>query len=352
MRLVAALDRAESGGATGRPGKLAVGAIAAAAGLLLVSGCHFIGTSGSAAEPTGSGTITVAAAPGVADAPLFVGIKNDLFRQAGLDVKVINPPSFKAEIADLAAGRADIAFGDYADMFVAEQSSKLEIVANGYDAAPSVMEVLTLPGSGINSPADLVGRTVGTPEPQELQATGPKHAEPDSLESIAAWSVLSADNVDPTKVHWAAMPSSKLAGALGNSQVAAILATEPTIYDVESSYGAVPVLDAGTGNTASLPLDGYFTTASWAAKNATNMAAFKAALLKAQGDASQSAPVQSVLMHYANLGVQTADMVTLGTYPTTLQVPDLQRVANLMFLFNTLRNTLLVSSMIPRPASG
>jgi NitT/TauT family transport system substrate-binding protein len=147
------------------------------------------------------------------------------------------------------------------------------------------------------------------------------------------------------------MPSKSLAGALANHSVDAILATEPTIYTAESLQGAVPVLDSCTGDTASLPLDGYFTTASWAGKNSTNLAAFRGALLKAQADANQSAPVQSALMHYAGMGVQTASLVTLGTYPTALGVPDLQRVANLMFKFNaftTLQGPLVVSSMLPK----
>jgi NitT/TauT family transport system substrate-binding protein len=321
--------------------------------MLLVTGCQFFGSGGSAAEPTGSGTVTVAAAPGVANAPLFVGITKGLFSQAGLDVRVIPASSIKAELNDLASGHADIAFGDYADMFYAQKSkaANLSIVANGYNAAPSVMEVLTLPGSGINSAADLVGRNVGMAAPQEMPPTTPRHEEPDTLESIAAWSVLSADNVDPTQVHWTPMQTRNLVGALKVRRVAAILATEPTIYLAESQLGAVPVLDAGTGDTASLPLDGYFSTASWASKNSTNMAAFRAALQKAQGEANQSAPVQNALMNSAHMGVQTASLVTLGTYPTSLQAADLQRVANLMFLFNTFPNnsgTLEVSSMIPK----
>lgn len=353
MRLVSALDWAGSGGATGRRRKLAVSSFAATAGLLLVTGCQFLGSGGSAAEPTGSGTITVAAAPGVGDAPLFVGITKGLFSQVGLDVKVLPAPTFKAALRAVTSGHADIAFGDYADIFYTQQSkaANLSIVANGYNAAPSVMEVLTLPGSGINSPADLVGRNVGLAGPQVMPPTTPTHNEPDTLESIAAWSVLSADNVDPTKVHWTPKQTSDLVGALKVRKVAAILATEPTIYLAESQLGAVPVLDAGTGDTASLPLDGYFSTASWAAKNSTNMTAFRAAMQKAQGEANQAAPVQNALMNNAHMGVQTASLVTLGTYPTSLQAADLQRVANLMFLFNTFpvnSGTLEVTSMLPK----
>jgi len=321
-------------------------------GLVLVAGCHVLGTS-SAAAPTGSGTVTVAAAPGVADAALYIGIKDGLFQQAGLHVRVLpgSGTSVSSEVSQLQGGQADIAFGDYADMFYAQQrksSAGLKIVANGYDAAPSVMEVLTLPNSPITAPSDLAGKVIGTAEPQEMP---PSEQKPYSLDTVATWSVLSSDNVDPTSITWRPMPASNLISALKNGSVDAILATEPTIYQAESQLGAVPVLDSCTGATANLPLAGYFTDATYAKKNATNLAAFRAALLKAQADAGNATPVQGALMHYAGMNVQTASLVTLGTYPTALQEPDLQEVANLMFNFNAVppgAGTLNVSSVIAR----
>jgi NitT/TauT family transport system substrate-binding protein len=296
--------------------------------------------------------VTIAAPYEVADAPLFIGINDGLFRQAGLNVRVISEPSVNAEVAALRSGQADIAFGDYADMFYAQQQQaklQLNIVANGYDAAPNVMEVLALPGSHITSPAALKGKTVGTSEPQEMGTLRSK-AKPYSLDTIATWSVLSSDNVFPTTINWQPMQTSQLIGALQSGQVKAILATEPTIYLAESKLGAVPVLDSCTGATANLPLAGYFSDAAYAKGHATNLAAFRAALLKAQSNGSMSAPLQNALTKYDHLGVQAASLVTLGTYPTSLQEPDLQRIANLMFTFGTeptpTTGTLLVSSMV------
>jgi NitT/TauT family transport system substrate-binding protein len=316
------------------------------------------GTSSSAAAPTGSGTITVAATAGAGDAPLYIAIKNGLFRQQGLNVRVLPESSFRSEVSDLDSGRAQIAFGDYADMFYAQQQAQkkhqLNIIAEGYDAAPNVMEILTMPGTaanpGISTPAALSGKTVGTPEPQEIPRTTIKNKAPDSLETAAAWSVLSADNVAPTSITWDAMPTNQLVGALKSGRVNAILVTEPTIFTAESQAGAVPVLDAGTGTTANLPLDGYFSTAAYAAANATNVDAFQYALQKAQAEAAQSAPVQAILTSSAGLPGQTAALVTLGTYPTELQVADLKRVATLMFEFSMLPGTgqFNVSSMIPK----
>jgi NitT/TauT family transport system substrate-binding protein len=356
MWLVSARDRARCGGATGRPGRRAAVVTAAAAGLLLVAGCHVPGTSSYASGPTASGTVTVAAAPGVADAPLYIGIKDGLFRQAGLTVRVVPGGSVTSEVKALRTGQADIAFGDYADMFYAQEllktAPRLDIVANGYDAAANTVEVLTLPTSKITSPAGLAGKIIGTAEPQEMgpgQLCSNPCAKPYSLETVAAWSVLSSDNVPPQHISWLPMPASKLITALQSGQVDAILATEPTIYQAESQLGAVPVLDACTGATANLPLAGYFTSATYLKHNYAVLDAFRAALLKAQAAGGMSAPVQSALTQWAHLNAQTASLVTLGTYPTSLQPLDLQRIADLMFTWSVLPSgPLTVSSMIPK----
>jgi NitT/TauT family transport system substrate-binding protein len=354
MRLVSAPDQARRGGRVGRPGRRAAGVAATAAGLILVTGCHVPGFSSStAAGPTASGTVTVLAAPGVADAPLYIGLKDGLFSKVGLTVHVVSSPSVPAEVAALRKGTADIAFGDYANMFSAEEHSPaphLLAVADGYDAGPNVMEVLTLPGSAIVTPTDLENKVIGTAQSQEIPTHNAKHqSQPYSIDTVATWSVLTSDNVQVGKIAWDPMPASKLIGALQSHQVSAILATEPTIYQAESQLGAVPVLDACTGATANLPLDGYFTTSSYASRNPQVVAAFRGALAKAQAQAGMAAPLQTALTTSAGLEPQAAAMVTVGTYPTTLSAPNLQRVVNLMFDFGSLPKKLNVPSIVVKP---
>jgi len=353
MRLVSAPDRTRWGGRAGRPGRRAAGVAAAAAGLIALAGCHVPGFSSSAAAgPTASGTVTVAAAPGVADAPLYIGIRDGLFSRAGLTVHVVSGTSVPQEVAALGRGTADVAFGDYAAMFYAQEHQHalhLLALADGYDAGPNVMEVLTLPGSHIVQPSDLQGKTIGTAASQGVPTTSKDNqSQPYSIDTVAAWSVLSSENVQVGKVNWNPMPASSLIGALKTGRVAAILATEPVIYEAESQLGAVPVLDACTGATANLPLDGYFTTKSYAGRHAAVVAAFRAALEKAQGQASMAAPLQAALTKSAGLKPQAAAMVTLGTYPTTLSAQNLQRVVNLMFGFGSLPSTFNVSSIVAR----
>jgi NitT/TauT family transport system substrate-binding protein len=324
---------------------------AAATGLVLVAGCQVPGTGSSAGSGSAaSGTITVAATPGVADAPLYIGIRDGIFSRAGLTVRVVNTSSAQQGVAALRNGSADILFGDYADMFYAQEqnpSPHLLTVADGYDAGPSVMEILTLPGSKIVSPNDLAGKTIGTDLGQGMPRQGAGgRPRPYSQETLAAWSVLDSDNVDPTTIHWDPIPATKLLAALRFHQVDAILTTEPTIYAAESQLGAVPVLDACTGATANLPLYGYFTNKAYAERSGDKVTAFRAALQKAQAQASMAAPLQTALTKSTGLKPQTAALVTFGTYPTTLSAQDIQRVVNLMFFLNALSATLSVPSLV------
>ena len=148
-----------------RASRLALVALAVA---LAVSGCHVPGTSASGTGNSGSGQLTVGIVPGIDNSPLHVGLQGGVFRDHGLTVVVKTYSSLRPEFQALKSGSVDIAAGDYADFFYQQATShaSLHLVADGYDAAPNVMEVLTLPGSGITTPQGLEHKVVATPEPQ------------------------------------------------------------------------------------------------------------------------------------------------------------------------------------------
>ena len=343
MRLVPASARAQSDRRPARRVRVFAGVAAAAAVLTVVAGCRVPGMSGGTSAPQVSGTINVGAAPGVGVVPLYLALQSGAFRHTGLTVHVVTYSSISSELQDLQAGKIQVAYGDYANMFYAQAHAlaaggksglNMVIVADGYDAAPNTMEVLTLPNSGIVTPKNLQGKTIGTTEPQMMSMSNA--GQPYSLETVATQSVLTNDNVTLARVHWRPVASSALLGALANHQVNAILATEPTIFQAESQLGAVPVVDSATGATANLPLDGYFALRSFASKNSAQLTAFRSALETGQSAASQQAPVRAALEHSVGLAMSDASLVTLGIYPTSMNASDLQRVVSLMFFFNAI----------------
>src|SRR5215469_5977890 len=341
MRLVRA-------GAGATASRIALVCVSAA---FLAASCHVPGTGGSRSATTGSGSITVAAVPGIDNAPLQVAIQNGLFRQQGLSVTIQRYSSVGQEIAALNSGHAQIAVGDYTDFFYAQYkgTAKLSLIADGYDATANSIAILTLPTSGISSPQQLQGLTVASPPP--LQGIPDQHRLPYNMPTLASEQVLQSDGLSPTSVSWSPTPIGNMIRTLrSNPRVKAILVTEPYIFEAEKQLGAVEVVDSTNGVTGNLPLSGYFSLASYAKQQTANVQAFQAALSQAQSDATMGGQVQTMLPRYTGMSQQDAAMATVGTYPTTLSVGQVQRVLQLMVDSGMIANpTFSVSDLVFRP---
>jgi NitT/TauT family transport system substrate-binding protein len=325
--------------------------------VVLLAGCQLPGSGSSGAlehAPPGS-SITVASVSGVGNAALYVAQQQGLFQQAGLTVHIRSYPTNAAEVAALQHGEANVAVGDYASFFYAQAKAQeaqanpqekksaapMVVLADGYDAASDIMDVLVRTDSPINSPQGLQNATIGTAEPAL-----PVDGRPYSLETVAASSVLENDGVQLSTVHFKPMPENQLIGALRSQAVDAILVTEPEIYQAESQIGARSVLDACSGATVNLPLEGYFAPASYAKQHHDALAAFHGALMRAQATANQPAPLNKALTHSSGMSRETASLITVGVYPTSLRVSSLQRVADLMSFYGSLPSPLDVSQMV------
>jgi ABC-type nitrate/sulfonate/bicarbonate transport system substrate-binding protein len=354
MRLVRASARI--------PGRRITLALASVA--LLVTGCHVPGSSASGAGATGSQTITVAVVSGagktplsLADAPLRVAVRNGIFRQHGLNVVIKSYQTLGGVMSALGNGTAQVASGDYTSFLYQQElyqqatgGMSLRLIADGYDAAPNMMEILTLPGSAITSPQKLQGATVATPERvvtySSKSSPSATAALPYNIETLAAATVLRADGVSPSAVRWKPTPVASMISELQHHQVGAILAPEPYVFEAESQLGAQELLDSCSGATTGLPLSGYFSLDRFSNTHSAAMDAFRSALLQAQADAAMRGPVQAVLPSATGMTTQDAALVTLGTYPTSLSVGQVQRVAQLMFDSGMIGNALNVKRMV------
>jgi NitT/TauT family transport system substrate-binding protein len=312
---------------------------------VLASGCHVPGTS--AGGGGGGATITVAAVPGIDNAPLSVGVQQGLFRQYGLNVVVKDYDSLRDEYRALTGGQAQIAAGDYTSFFYAQATShtKLRLIADGYDAASDSVAILTLPNSPVKTPQQLPAQPRGVATPM-AQLAPLSTAVPYNIETLAADEVLQNDGVSPSSVKWSPMSAEDMIGALRTGRVSAILASEPYILQAEKQLGAVEVVDASNGVTSGLPMSGYFSLASYANANPSAVQAFAKALNQAQTECAQRGPVQSVLSNLTGMKSGDSALVTLGTYPTSLNVGQIQRLALLMYDSGMIRSQVSVNSMI------
>ena len=91
---------------------------------------------------------------------------------------------------------------------------------------------------------------------------------PLSLDAAAATQVLTNYlGNEAESVQWDPMTQPQEVKALEQHRLKAILVSEPYIYQAESQAGAVEVLDACSGSTASLPLAGYVAMNAWVKDN-------------------------------------------------------------------------------------
>ena len=320
--------------------------------VLCAAGCHVPGTGASpgqaAGQAQGGERITVAVVPGFGNAPLQVGVRDGIFGQHGLNVTVRTYQTLQQAYGALISGRAEVISGDYSGLLYARARAgheKLRLIADGYDATPGLMEVLTLPGSAVRGPQGLQGKMVATP-PRELAPFST--SAPYNIETLATESALQSDGVSPSSVAWDAMAPSSMISALRDHTVSAIVATEPYILRAETQLGAIVLLDACSGVTAGLPLSGYFAMSSFATGHAAALRSFRAALDEATASAGQPGAVQSVLRTLPDMSARDASLVTIGQYPTFLSVGQVQRVADLMYGTGMISATISVKDLLLR----
>jgi NitT/TauT family transport system substrate-binding protein len=304
------------------------GCLAAATGLavaLLAAACS---SPNAATVPPPAGLekthLTVGALPVVDSVGLYLAIKYGYFKQEGLTVTADPVVKSPDAIPEMEQGKVDIIAGaNYVSFFQAQLNSggklKFKVLVDGISCGPDTFDVLALPGSGITSPAQLAGKTIGVNLLNNIQ-------------TLLTNTELRAANVDPSTVHYKLVPFPEMAAALKEHQVDAISAVEPFVTGAELGDGAQTILSDCTGPTAQFPISGYIATQAWTQKYPNTARAFQAALDRGQAlaDSNRAAVEQALTGYISGLTSQEAAIVNLGQFPTSLDPTHLQRVASLM----------------------
>jgi NitT/TauT family transport system substrate-binding protein len=312
-----------------------------------ITGCNpFSQVAASSDEPV----VKVGVVPGVDNATLYLAKERGYFADAGINVQIVTFTSADLELKALSNGRVDVAAGDYGNLFGQGKESALQknaymILADGYDAAPGVVEIMTMPDSPVKQPADLANRVIGAPDSNTV--TSQQTGAPNSLLIASATSVLTSFGVNLSGSTWQNMSQQQEVSKLIHGQLHAVLLTEPYIYQAEQA-GAVELVDACSGATAGIPLSGYFASKSWSQDKTQEVAAFRAGLTQADAQATMPGPIQAVLPRYAHLDRREAALITTGVYPLSTITANLQRTADLLWRSGIITKQLDVAKMIAR----
>lgn len=324
-----------------RPSRRRFGALAALlmAGSL-ITGCGGDDDSGSGGNGLEKKTITVAALPLVDGAALHIGLKQKMFEAEGLKVQVKPIQQSIQALPALTKGDVDVIAGaNYVTFFQAHEKGtlKLSILAEAAALTSNMMNVLVKPDSPIKTAKDLEGKKIAVNIPNNIQ-------------SLTLNAILTANNVDPSKVQYIQVPFPQMGAALEKDQIDAIHVVEPFLSDTQKRLGARVVVNGGGEPVTGVPISGYVTTQEFVSKYPKTSAAFQRAMLKAQqaaaGDRKQ---VEEVLPGYARIEPQVASVITMPDFPSSVNITRLQRIVDLMVTGDLLKTKPDLNTIVFQP---
>lgn len=330
-----------NGAATGWSARRLAAVTVMAVAAACAAGCSSSGsgsTGGSGPEQT---NITIAAVKATDEVPLYLAEKNGYFKQQGLNVTVEPILTSVTAIPQLVRGNVNIIAGANDVSFfngVAKGTLNVKLIAPAGSCTSSSFSLLTLPHSSIAKPANLAGKTISVPTTA-------------SINTLLIDAQLRDYGVNPSLVHYVAIPFADASAALQAHRVDAVSLIEPFLTEAEVA-GAQELIPLCVGPTANVPLSGDFASASWAAKNPHTVAAFQKAMAEGAAAADSNHGADEAALE-ANTAIKSSivSLVNFNSYPTSLDVAQLQRIANLMFDDGMLKSKLSVTSIIV-PDSG
>jgi NitT/TauT family transport system substrate-binding protein len=114
--------------------------------------------------------------------------------------------------------------------------------------------------------------------------------------------VLATNGIDPSRLHFVAVPFPAMGKALLAHRVDAAFMIESFVTQAEDSAGLVTLFDLNDGPLPGLALTGHVTTQAWMARYPKTAAAFTAALARGQKLPATSRPdVEKALVRVGDL---------------------------------------------------
>lgn len=305
-----------------------------------LASCSALADSNESGQSAPSGgleqaKVTVGTLPIVDTVTVAIAQQKGYFKQEGLEVELKTLTGGAAAVPGLVNGELHFAFGNFVSFFSAQAKgvADLKLVADGYQATPGMFLIMRGKNSAIGKPQDLTGKKV---------AINTKN----NIAELTARSALEANGVDPKTVQFVEIPFPDMQAAVERKNVDAAFMVEPYITQSQRSAGMTPVVDAATGATQDVPIAGWATSSKFAGTNPKTVAAFQRAIVKAQQDAADRRNVEEAIPTYAKVDKDTASLLHLGTWPTTLNAVRLQRVIDLMRKHGVLDKDVNVEAMI------
>lgn len=307
--------------------------------LITTTGCGLFGTSQSPERPPlERGTLRVGVGNVIDTAPLRLAVAEGRFTRMGLQVELVEQDPQSEGPAKLASGDLDVAFASDVAMFRASaRGTALQLQGEAYISGRETMALVTLPDSRYTGPNPKKSQTIAV---NMLDDAG----------ALAARSTLGTAGVSQDKIKFSQHAFAQMPQALRHGDADAAWMIEPFITKAEKELGARIVANGVRGATLDFPVSSYASSGIFAQTNPRTLALFREVLSQAQHHADDPAVVRAALPLFSDIDATTASLISLGSYPTSLNAVRLQRVADLMHSYGELTDRLDVQALLPRPS--
>lgn len=292
------------------------------AGLALVvalTGAGCAGGDASEAGEQGSGptTINIGTLPTANAAPMYLGMQECFFEAEGLRIEPTVAQGGNEIITGLISGDYDFGFVGYISAGVAAARNVPVCVVTASDATGTSPEddwqALVAPGdSGIETPQDLAGKTIG------INALG-------GVAEVLIKAALDAEGVDPNSMRFIEVPFPEIPAAIASDRVDAGYASEPFITAVLEQGGEV-VFAPQSAIAPEYPNGSYAATEQYVTENADVVERFERAMHRSLEHARANEDgVRAIIPTYTQIPPEVAERMRLPVFTAELDRPAIDQ---------------------------
>ncbi|MHA6631637.1 ABC transporter substrate-binding protein [Pseudonocardia sichuanensis] len=214
-------------------------------------------------------TITLGLIPIIDVAPVYLGMEQGFFEDAGIQLELSSGQGGAAIVPGVVSGNLDIGFGNNVSILVAAATGlPIRVVTSGVYGTGEVgndyVEIMVAGGSPVTSAAELAGKTVAV---NTLNAIG----------GIAVGASVASAGGDPAAVNYVEMPFPNMNAALESGQVDAIWQVEPFVALAKRDGHRVladPLIDMAD----QIMVSTYFASEQFTAENRELVERFRTAI--------------------------------------------------------------------------
>jgi NitT/TauT family transport system substrate-binding protein len=312
--------------------------LAACAAALVACGGGGGGGSTKAGQPV---TLKVGTIPIADVAPLYLGIKHGFFKAQKLTVKPVPAQGGAAIVPAVMSGGDQIGFSNTTSLLIAgSKGLPIQMIASGVLGAQDrahAWDALMVPkGSPITNVKQLEGKTIAV---NNLNNVGP----------LTINTALASMGVDYHKVKYVEVDFPDMPAALAAHRVPAAWMVEPFVSAVKAAGGKV-LATPFEQTTPNLTIATYFATKKYIADNPDVIKRFKAAIDKSlQYAQTHPDEVRKIVLTYTKIPPAAAQHMSLPTWRADMNVPTIQKTAQLAQKYGYTSKPADVNELIWQP---